>query len=431
MSRRISLGRSLLVPLALTTPTGVPTAAAPDRTVPVVLAVREARRAIERDSRDAKAYFQLARTYAALSEESDERKFGQRMPLLAQLRHVQTTAALRHALLLDPDLAAAHRLLSIQFRHAGYADLEQRHLGEYVRLARRAGRMPDETEEQFNNRLQKLDKEHAALKDRVADSRNKYQVKSAKKPVLERARIALALGLAETALQVLLDSDSLEFGVAGALLELDLLLRTGRLEDLREQIAPANDAKLREQLAKDLGSALGVGVYEQYRFLLAVGEGDYKEADEFLRQATKRWLTDGDLRQRYRRQMQLEGKDPGPCKDLGPQELLAVGVGKVIAQNMPQDGPVGWLVMRRLEHAALWASLREMIMPLQFASDYETLRGILKLETGDIRGAGEHFRKALFAHDPKEKTKDEPRTDFDFPGRPAADHYLKLIKGRE
>jgi hypothetical protein len=397
----------------------------------VALSVREARQAIERNPSDAKAYFQLARTYAALAEEPDERKFGQRMPLLAQLRHVQTTAALRHALLLDPDLAPAHRLLSIQFRQAGYTDLEQKHLGEYVRLARRAGRMPDETEEQFNNRLQKLDKEHAALKDRVADSRDKYQVKSAKKPVLERARIALALGLAETALQVLLDSDSLEFGVAGALLELDLLLRTGRLADLREQIAPVNDAKLREQLAKNLGSALGVGVYEQYRFLLAAGEGDYKEADDFLRRATERWLTDADLRQRYRRQMRFEGKDPGPCKDLGAQELLVVGVGKVVAQGIPQDGPVGWLVMRRLEHAALWASLREMTAPLQFASDYETLRGILKVETGDIRGAEEHFRRALFAHDPKEKTKGEPRTDCDFPGRPAADHYLKLIKGRE
>src|SRR5262249_16107255 len=161
-----------------------------------------------------------------------------------------------------------------------------------------AGRMPDESEEQFNNRLQQLDKEHAVLKDRVADSLDRYKMKSAKKAVLERARIAVSRGLAEMALQLLHDSDSLEFGIDGALMEGDLLLRTGRLVDLREQIAPLNDAKLREQLAKDLGSALGLGVYEQYRFLLAVGEGDYKEADDFLQQAGKRWLTDANLRQR-------------------------------------------------------------------------------------------------------------------------------------
>ena len=49
------------------------------------------------------------------------------------------------------------------------------------------------------------------------------------------------MGLAEKALQVLLESDSLEFGDQGARMELDLLLGMGRLDDLREQLAPAKD----------------------------------------------------------------------------------------------------------------------------------------------------------------------------------------------
>ena len=54
--------------------------------------------------------------------------------------------------------------------------------------------------------LQALDKKFEEREKVVKDNLNKYEIRSEKKPVYQKARIALELGLAEKALQVLLDS---------------------------------------------------------------------------------------------------------------------------------------------------------------------------------------------------------------------------------
>ena len=62
-----------------------------------------ARRAILENPQDAEGYFQLGLAYRALRRQSDEHFFAGRMPLLEQVRQVQTVAALHTATVLDPD----------------------------------------------------------------------------------------------------------------------------------------------------------------------------------------------------------------------------------------------------------------------------------------------------------------------------------------
>jgi tetratricopeptide (TPR) repeat protein len=376
----------------------VPGRAAP--LLPALRAVREARAAVKSHPDDAKAYLQLGRAYEALSQE-EQRQFGQRMPELTQLRDTQATAVLRNAIRLDPDSGDAHLLLSNLFRRAGFADLTLKHLGEAVRLTRRAGRRSGETEEEFKDRLQSAEKELAELERQVKDNRLKYELRSEKQRVLDRARIAMQLGLAQTALKVLLDSDVLEFGVEGARLEIDLLLRTGDCGGLRDQLT-LKDPKESEKLAKELSDRLGVGVYERYRFLLATAEGDFKEADLFLVKVEKQVMPDRDLL----------------------RQSIAAHVAKAIADQAPQGGPVAGLLWPRLQQQQQLAMARHLANHLQMWATYETLRGILKLETGDVGGAKDHFQHVLFG-DKKPKGA-EAKTVIDFPGMPVAYRYLEV-----
>jgi hypothetical protein len=401
------------------------------RPAPVLLAVRAARRAVLRNPDDADAYYQLGRAYATLAADTEERQLGWRLPLLAGLRDAQMTAALRGAVLLDPDLGLAHQMLSALYGRAGFADLQLKHLGEYLRWLRRISPGGDD---QFDEAVQALNKDYKELEKQVKDNLNKYEVQSERKRVLEKANNALRLGLADKALQVLLESNPLEFEEEGTRLELDLLLRTGDLERLRVQIA-SPDEGLREQVASGLDKALGPGTYDRYRFLLAAAEGDYQEADAFLEQAQQKTLTNPGLLQHYRRDLQagglpldLVGKDVGVSKDLSSRQLMAAGVAKLIADYAPQHGPAAWLAVRRLQREPRLVPLLGMAVPLQAAADYEALRGVLRLEAGDVPGAEGHFRQALFADKDK---KGDADIALDFPGLPVAYRYLMMIERKE
>jgi tetratricopeptide (TPR) repeat protein len=433
---------------------------------PLVLAVRSARRAILENPQDADGYFQLGLAYLALSRQSDEHRFGGRMPLLEELRQVQTIASLRTAAVLNPDHAGAHFYLQLLYGRAGYADLQLKHLDAEIKAIRLAAPRSAAELQAFKNRnslgyqqranpaqaaeamklfedyLKAKDEEKTKLEKAVKDNQNTYAVRSEKKRVLEKARIALDLGLGEKALQVLLDSDSLEFGKDGAQMELTLLMHMGRLDELREQLAPEKDEKIRKELPEDMNSTLGQGAYETYRMLLAVAEGDYKTADDSLEQAGKKALANPKLLQALRvevtRPSVLMGfplaaaqmrKEEGSVMDLTFSQLAAMQVAKMIAERPPEPGPAVWLLVEELARMKRSVSLSQLGSPLAGAADFETLRGLLKVETGDIDGAKAHFRKALFA-DEKQKKLDAP-VAHDSPGLLIAYHYLRAIEKKD
>jgi len=398
---------------------------------PVLLAIRSARRAILYNPDDAEAYHQLGFAYLLLSRRTEERHFtlGRRLQLLPRLRNAQAMAALRKATLLDPDNVEAQYHLALVAERAGFLDLQLKHLAEFLRAERRGRPGPGQTEDQFQEHLKKLEKEHTRIEKDLSENQNKYEVRSSGKPVWEKAQIALSLGLGEKALQVLLDSTAVEFGAQGARLELDLLLGMGRLDELRNLLAPENDPKTREEMPGDLNSKLGIGSYEQYRSLLAAAEGDYKEADTFLEQAQTKVLEDAPLRREFRRQFLLEGKEPGEAKDLDLRPLMALSVARILVENVPVHGPAAWLALHRMLSADRLRLASQLAGPLQNAADYETIRGILKLESGHVPEAEKHFRKALFGNE-AEKAHDA-QIVLDFPGVLAAFRYLQMIEKKE
>jgi hypothetical protein len=405
------------------------------RTSPLVLAVRSARRAVLQNPDDADAYMQLALAYVALPRESEEHRLGARLTLLSQVRQAQALAALRSAVLLAPDHIQAHQWLAVLYgrpsdveraqRRPGYLDLRLKHLEEVLRVLRKAGRFPGETEDEYNDRLKPRETEIKDLDKLVKDNQNKYEIRAEKKQPVEKAVIALELGLAEKALQVLLESSPVELKEPGMRLQLDLELRMGRFEDLRAQLVD-NDAS-DPAFRRDLNDMLGTGSYEVYRFLLAAAEGNYAEADKFLAEAEKMMFPDEARLRLFRVGLDLERDKPGPAKELDLRQLIAAGLVKSIAEHAPVHGPVVELLQRRGEQQKHLQLLDQMVAPFSAAANYETLRGILKTEAGDIPGAAKNFRRALyFDQDSK-----QARPALDFAGLPLALRYLQLIEQKE
>jgi Flp pilus assembly protein TadD len=64
--------------------------------------VRAARRALAVNPDDAQAYEVLGESYLRLIRDTRERAWRSRLPQLVQIRHVQASAALNQAVLLNP-----------------------------------------------------------------------------------------------------------------------------------------------------------------------------------------------------------------------------------------------------------------------------------------------------------------------------------------
>src|SRR5207245_6760226 len=86
--------------------------------------------------------------------------------------------------------------------------------------------------------------------------------------VLDRALLALQKGLAGRARDMLLESDIAAFGARGMFLELELLLRTGRAQEVREWTDPGQ------------ADSLGAASYPWLRAQALASSGDYAAALE-------------------------------------------------------------------------------------------------------------------------------------------------------
>jgi hypothetical protein len=400
---------------------------------PPLLAVRSARRGLLKNPDDAAAQAWLGQAYRFLAWQTGERRLSASLPLLARVREAQMAAAFRNALTLQPGLELAHMGLVELYSRLNYRDLVLKHLGLQLEATRAFGPRVNESPKDFDDRVKDMEREHKALEKTINDDLNKYAVKTSSMRVFDKARVAMSMGLAEKALDVLLGSDALEFGADGARLQLDLLLTMGRLEDLRLMIAP-DDPQLREEMAVSLRKLGGV-MYEIYRVLLAAAEGDYAEADEFLAEAARRAGDDPELMKRFRQSAAatssaarvalgtnpaLSDKVPGP--DLPLHTLAALAFAQALVSQLPQPAPVGWLLVRRSEREQIFLELGNMVLPLRQQADFEVLRGVLAVEAGDVARAREHFRQALYAGT------DADAPVLDFGGRPLAEGYLQLIE---
>jgi tetratricopeptide (TPR) repeat protein len=331
------------------------------------LAVRAARRALHDNPDDALAHLRLGRAYQALHAETIEREIGAALPLLDELRNVQTVVALKRAVRLRPDLLSAHELLADTWLKSRAFDLALPHVQQRLRLSQAAGPLPNELPADFAVRIQRLNDFSEAFGQQVREQLNLVDMQSFDSGVYGKARLAEGHGLPSYALDQLLGSNYAEFGREGALLELYLLLHAGRTEEFRDWIDPKQEA------------AMGTFNYHWLQTLLNSVDGNYEQASEHLRlliESNENESKPGDQVWSRRR---------------ARAALLGRGLLQIVTQS-PSASPESRLydlVFHRLQGDP--RSARQH-------ADLQVLRGLLALEAGEIADARQAFQRALDPH---------------------------------
>jgi len=344
-------------------------------------AIRAARRAISANPEDARSQLLLGQCYVLLLTQTRERVWALELPQLAQLRQVQASTALTRAVALDPGLARAHLELGRLYRQVGFLDLALTHLRNYRQAARRAS--TDVGREAVS------DAELADLATQVERQRGELASETVHARIADRARAAQQRGLAEEARTILLESDLSAFGVEGAELELDLLLRTGRADEVQAWTT----APLRE--------SMGATAYHWLRTRALAALGDYTAADAEL--------------------LQLIGNEaPSPTRTAG---VFASLVGRTLLAEQPVGLGVSAAAVRAHAWLELQSTTQHIAAELASRANAAVLRGLLALEAGEV----EHAREAF--HAAGAYVGDSPsRRGFDYTGRPVAQHGLWLLR---
>jgi hypothetical protein len=273
--------RSIFLPERNDLPPGLP-----------LLAVRAARRAVTAHPDDARAWLLLGQAYLTLGHGTAEARPDASPVPLDMVRHVQTVTALHQALLCDPDLVPAHEALALLYTQRRYLDLALSHRARQLHLTRAAGPVFGEEPSAFARRLERLEGLVDVLEREVQDQENRFVVRAhrlADNP-LARAQVALDLGLAGKALDdVLLRSQFLLFGAEGARLQLQLLLMTGRAEQVR-QFLDDEDMRRSADVLGVFEMPAGPGqswvfrlpAYDWFSFCQAAAAGQYGRAGAVL-----------------------------------------------------------------------------------------------------------------------------------------------------
>jgi tetratricopeptide (TPR) repeat protein len=143
-----------------------------------LLAVRAARRAAAANPDDANAYLRLAQAYLVLRNETVEHSHGAALSPLVMLRHVQIVTALRQALILNPDLEAAHQHLAMLLAERQYYDAALDHRRAELRISRGAGRRAGEDADAFTRRLDEMARRVQEMEKQVQDAQDRYVIDS-------------------------------------------------------------------------------------------------------------------------------------------------------------------------------------------------------------------------------------------------------------
>jgi hypothetical protein len=358
------------------------------------LAVRAARRALAANPDDAHAYLVLGKSYIGLLYGTRERAWGQRLPRLVELRRVQASQALNQAVALKPDLAEAHLLLVGLYQEMGFRDLMLHHVQTYLKLTERTGAEARDPAAAGSAspppRPYELEADRLALA--VAAAENAYAERAEKMRIYDRAMLAMERGLAGKARDLLLATDLAAFGQPGMVLELELLLRTGRAKDVREWTEPEQKG------------LLGAAAYHWLRARALAASGDYAEADGECTELVA----------------SARGSDP-----LGPRETVALLVAQAVLDQQTGTATLPDLAWRAQRGFDFRRRLASVVYRLAQEADALVLRGLLALEAGDVDDAEVAFRLALLSW--RDEAAAAGGGGIDFGGRVVAQECLKWL----
>jgi tetratricopeptide (TPR) repeat protein len=353
------------------------------------LAIRAARRALAVNARDAQAYLVLGESYLGLLHDTRERVWAERFADFLRLRRVQASAALNQALAIKPELAQAHLHLGWLYREMGYLDLALDHLRRHLRLARQAGPEPGLASDQAAQQMHFYEREVQQLAAEVEQGDLAYEAGWARLKVVDRATLALTNGLAGKALDLLLKTDVALFGPPGMRMELELLLRTGRLQDVLDWTGPDQEA------------VLGANSYHTLRSFAYAASGDYSRG-----------------RQEWAR--------ANPRRGPRLRQALVVLVGQSILDQCPAWPSLPWSLGQAYPKMQFSATLAGLIRNMREEASAAVLAGLLALEQGDVDEAEVAFRLALETWSADMAA--SPSRGLDFDGRLAAQECVGWLK---
>src|SRR5262249_13693130 len=176
-------------------------------------------------------------------------------------------------------------------------------------------------------------------------------------------------------------------GDEGTQMELELLLRTGRVKDVREWADP------------EVKAALGIFAHWLRAQALAAS-GDYALAREELEH--------------------LEAA-AGGGPESNPRERMALQIGRWVLNEQPVGVDWPHLPWRAAARAEVRGPIQSAAERLRQEADVRVVLGLLALEQGDADEAEVAFRLALAVwHD---------GAGLDFSARPVAEGYLRWLEG--
>jgi tetratricopeptide (TPR) repeat protein len=360
-----------------------------------LLAIRAARRALRDNPRDAHSYFLLGEAYLRLMEATRERDWRQQLTAWDRTRQAQAITAFSLALALRPDSAGAHGRLVRLYRESGSLDLALRHLRGLIDATRKRGVPAGESPETFDEGLAQMEEQAAGLEKEVQKRESAVREAAGERSVLVLARLAAAQGLPGLALQTLLKSDSSEFGPEGSQMELDLLLLSGRVDDVRTWAIP------------QLKASLGAVSYHALLARTAAALGDYDEAARHLREVAA-------------------ALERGPGWSRPAREQGACEVARAIVQGPLREEAPALLVLGSALRQALLANAQEVAESLRREANAQVVRGLVALEAGEVEAAREAMRLALAVW--KSSAAAVDGSGIDFTGRRAAQECLRWLK---
>jgi tetratricopeptide (TPR) repeat protein len=319
-------------------------------------AIRAARRAVAENPNDAKAYLVLGSAYGSLVGTSAERSWAGQFPQLRRLRQLQASAALNRAVALNPKLAQAHLQLSRLYLSLQILDLAVLHLRSYQEIParwggpRRGDPQAEALESELNHWTRLLDEET-----------HKFAKESEKALVTDRALMAVRHGLGGHARDLLLKSDIAAFGAVGMELELNLLLATGRPDEVLGWTTP------------EVRGSLGDFLYHSLRAQAFIAAGEYEAADPEL----------------------AEMIGPGGRLPAEVGMVVAGLVGKALLDEQPGGFSRSQFIWSSVGSLDYETRITEIAQRLARSADVLVLRGLVSLESGNIDRARESFRASL------------------------------------
>jgi tetratricopeptide (TPR) repeat protein len=336
----------------------------------IYLALRAARHAVAMDPNDAGSYLTLAQEYQVLNNYVEDRwrgaTSGEVSPRV-RLRRTQMITALEYALKLKPDDPNPHLTLFELYLQNRFIDLARDHLGEAMRLMREqdTSALNSSQLDAFQKQLDELEKKYSAIDNQVRHLEDEVEVSTQNQLLVARVGMAMQRGLGKRALDELSQADASLIGIQEARIYFDLLLATGRPEDVL--------VGMKEDFANQLGFT-----YNWYRALAQAALGNYQDAGEQLDRGLK--MMAGSSDEKLMRLIQVE----------------------TFSMVAPET----------------FATLNNLVSSWRQAADYYVVRGLLALEEGDNSTAAQSFQKALSL----------AGGTLTFEGRSIAKNYLDLLE---